>query len=242
MHNRSFGEIRVARLLPFRGAALVLVACTAIGASACRKAKTATDSGSDQPADIFGRPVAPKGEAKPSSSGGGSVLPVRPTLPTGWLEFKHPEGVYSLYVPAQPKRPKMSAPSLNLKKPLQPLEGRESIYEIAATPTQPFTCTMQLIVFHPDSRAGFSAYGQKPATLPAHWTLKADRAVTWGGLPAFELVVEKSFPGHTPERVYSVMRNCLAGDRVYEFLLERTDRMPDATERAAFFDSFKPGN
>ena len=87
-----------------------------------------------------------------------------------------------------------------------------------------------------------SAYGQKPTTLPAHWTLKSDAAVTWGGLPAIELMVEKSFPGHTPERAYSVMRNRLAADRVYQFLLERTDRMPDAAERGAFFESFKPGN
>src|SRR5262249_23503839 len=129
------GEISVMRILSFRRAALALVACTAIGMPACRKAKTSTDDRADQPADFLGLPGLAKGEDK-SQSGGGPVLPVRPTLPAGWLEFKPPEGVYSLYVPAQPKRPKMSAPSLDLKQPLQPQEGRESIYEIAATQIQ----------------------------------------------------------------------------------------------------------
>src|SRR5689334_13829682 len=106
MHNRAFGEVRVTRLPFFRGAALALVACTAFGASACRKSKTSTDSGSEQPADVFGLPISPKGEDKRPATVGGPVPPVRPALPVGWLEFKHPEGAYSLYVPAQPKRPK----------------------------------------------------------------------------------------------------------------------------------------
>lgn len=211
----------------------MLIACVLFGAAACRKVKRPSDAPPDQPGNAGVDP----------GRGGTSVLivPAKPALPAGWQEFKHPDGAYSLFVPAKPTRSREAAASLRLDQPLQPQESRESIYQTNATPKQPFTCTLQLLLFHPSIRSAFSQFEAKPRQLPAHWSVKSDNAVTWGGLPAAELVVEKSFPGHTPERAYSVMRWCLTADRMYHFLLERTDRMPDDQERSAFFDSFTPG-
>lgn len=229
------------RSRPGTAALVGLVFVVAIGGTACRKAKpTGGDNNPDQP-------IGPGGAALPGG-GGDETLPTggtsRPALPAAWREFKHPEGAYQIYVPAQPIRPKQSAPSLKLKQPLQPNEGRESIHEVHATAKQPFTCTLELQVFHPSMRVAYSAFepDAPAAAVPPNWTVSSRRTVTWGGLRATETVAEKSFPGHTPDRAYSVIRWALTPDRLYQFLLERTDRMPTDAERAAFFDSFIPGN
>lgn len=228
------------RSRPRTRALIGLVLVAAIGGTACRKAKPPAGDKPDQPIDP-GIVVLPGkgGDGTPPTGG-----PVRPALPDGWREFKHPEGAYQIYVPAQPIRPKQSAPSLKLKQPLQPNEGRESIHEVHAAAKQPFTCTLELQVFHPSVRVAYSAFepGAAPSPVPANWTVRSRRTVTWGGLTATELVVEKSFPGHQPDRAYMVGRSALTPDRLYQFLLERTDRMPTDAERAAFFDSFVPGS
>lgn len=198
--------------------------CVALGCAACRKAGTGPPDRADEPA------AAP----------GAAPAPARPARPAGWQEFEHPERVYHIFVPAQPSRARGSA-ALNLGRPLQPLEARESQYEVGATAQQPLICTMQLVAFHPGDRATFGAYATRPNPVPPNWAIVSDRTVAWGGLSAVELVVEKSFPGRTPSRAYSVTRSALGPDRAYLFVLERTDRLPGEGERAAFFDSFEPG-
>lgn len=218
-----------------RGVAFVLVLFALTGGAACRKGKP-SGGNPDQPDD-------------PNAPGDGSVklpplgVPSRPALPAGWQEFKHPEGAFSVYVPARPARPRQSAPSLKLKQPLQSMEARESTYEVLSAAKQPFFVSLQVTVFHPDGRSAFAMLepDYKVRQTPAGWTVTSDRVVTWGGLRATEMVVEVPVPGRPPERTYTVSRWAVTADRLYQFVLRREDRMPTDAERAAFFDSFTPG-
>ena len=78
----------------------------------------------------------PPGNA--DNTGGGTNPPTRPALPTGWREFKHPDGAFSIFVPGEPKQAPMSSPSLKLHQPLGPAEARESHYVILPTAKQPY--------------------------------------------------------------------------------------------------------
>jgi hypothetical protein len=77
--------------------------------------------------------------------------------------------------------------------------------------------------------------------MPPGWVVTTDRPVVWGGRQATEMIIEKSFQTQPPRRSYSVGRYILGPDRLYQFSIEREDRMPDAGDVATFFDSFVPG-
>jgi hypothetical protein len=211
-----------------RAVGLLVVAAALAGALACAK-------------------VVPAPAAKSSSPAGGGGVPAvarRPALPAGWQEFQHPEQVYAVYVPGPPVRPRDTHASLNLERLLVPLEARESIHKVGATATQPLVCALQFTLFHPSGRSAYDRYDARPRMLPAGWTLTADRPVVWGGRPATELAVEKTFPaapGQKPVKYFGVARYCLGPDYLYEFSIERQDRPPEPTELSAFFDSFVPG-
>jgi hypothetical protein len=173
-----------------------------------------------------------------------AAVPQRPALPAGWQEVKHPEGVFRIYVPGIPVRPKNTHESLKLGQALQQLEARESVHEASSTTKPPLLVHLEFNLFHPSGRAAFRAFevGSRERVMPAGWTIKSDRAVTWGDLPATEMIVEKTFPGLSPRRFYSIARWAVCPDRLYNFSLEQEDRMPSDADRAAFFDSFVPGN
>lgn len=203
-----------------------LILLGAVGTASCNKG--------NQPSPTDTKKATEKSARTPADA-----TAQRPKLPKGWQEFKHPEGAFSIYLPGPARRPRQSMPSLDLNRPLQPLESRDSIHEVMATATQPLICNLTVITFEASGRAAFDRFDAKPRIMPNGWELKADRTVTWGGRPATEMVIEKSFPNHP--RVYSVGRYILGPDRLYQFSIERGDRMPDAIERSAFFDSFVPG-
>ena len=126
-----------------RVAGLGLALLILLAASACKKASKGGKS-DDTPDTPFGAVPAKKIDA-----GGGTLPSTKPALPTGWREFKHPDGAYTISVPAPPIRDPMSPASLNLKQPLKALEARESTYGVNRTAKQPLQCKMEVTVFDP---------------------------------------------------------------------------------------------
>jgi len=235
-------EVNRPRLVPALSLALLSLALlTLLSFTACKKTVKP-----DKPDDT---PAPPGGPASGNANNtAGGIIPslTKPALPDGWREFKHPDGVYSIYVPAQPKHSPMSAPSLELKQPLGPNEARETVHIVLATATQPLTCDMRAQLFDPNLQSVLeqSYAANRPKDDLNHKWLEY-RDVTWAGRRAKETVCEKTFllgSNVPPKRIHQVARYMFTPGRLYTFSIERENQMPTATELAAFFDSFTLGN
>jgi len=219
---------------------LGLAVLVLLGVSACRKA--AKTSKPDDNSSTFGGLMP--GNAN-NNSGGGIISPARPPLPAGWREFQHPDGAYSIYVPAQPRHDPMSSPSLKLAQPLGPNEARETLHGTLPTAKQPYLIEMRVQVFDASLQSVLEqsyASNRPKDDLNHKWT--AYRDVTWAGRSAKESVCEKTFllgANIPPKRIYSVSRYLFTPGRLYAFLIERENQMPSNTDLSAFFDSFVVG-
>lgn len=207
-----------------------LAAAAALSLPACGGGKA--PSGPGQPGQPTDRP--------PPIPGG----PPRPALPAGWREFQHPEEGYKIYVPAQPQRDPRLPPSLRIKESVRPGDLRESIYRVQATEKQPFACLLHVTLFPAQDQTTYAqSYNVRPPDNASR-KVTAWGPVTWAGRGAMEGVIEQTVsvrPNEPPVRTYSVGRYLVVPGRLYQFSIERTDRVPSREEQAAFFDSFVPG-
>ena len=206
---------------------------------ACKKAVktgptdgTSNSSGGNSPGNANG-------------AGGGFIPQARPALPEGWREFKHPDGVYSIFVPAQPRHDPMSSPSLKLNQPLGPAEARESHYGILPSAKQPYLIEMRVMLFDPALQSTLEqSYAMNRPKDDINHKWKEFREVTWAGRRATESVLEKTFlqSGNAPPKhFHQVARYLFTPGRLYTFLIERENEPPTPTDLAAFFDSFVVG-
>lgn len=170
--------------------------------------------------------------------------PGRPTLPAGWVEFRHPDGVYRVYVPARPNRDPMSFVTLKLNVPLKPQEARESIHGTALADGNGVAVKMKVLLFHPNEQAIFDRMVHGKMESAYGITITDSHTLTWCGHPTVEADIEVPDPTSTsqpPRRGYETSRIMVAPGRMYTMGIVRMDRQPNAAERAAFFDSFVPG-
>lgn len=227
------------RWRPFSVAWLVLALLTLLSLSACKNASKSgkSDDTTDTP---FGAAPGSK-----NITGGGTIPQARPALPAGWREFKHPDGAYTIFVPAAPIRDPMSPGSLKLKQPLQPFEARVSTHGVNPTAKQPLMCKMEVTVF--DNAWQSTLEGSMLQNAPKdniNMKVTSYRDVNWSGCRAKEGVTEQTYakgPKDPPLRYFSVMRFGFAPGRLYMFSIGRENQLPTNAELSAFFDSFVPG-
>ena len=188
----------------------------------CAKKSRSTTAEPDSPLGIA---LGGAGSGEPKA-----VLPVRPALPAGWVEFKQPDGAFTVFLPASP-RPKGMGGGGSLNQPLP--AGRALMSDFAAQATGLY-CEVGVAVFSPELVDGVRTATERKPVSGAN----GKRAqVTWAGHPAFEDTSGAAGPGQL-----EVKRWMWIGNRMYYVNLygQAPDR-PTAEERATVFDSFVVG-
>ncbi|MDY3551502.1 hypothetical protein R5W24_000580 [Gemmata sp. JC717] len=218
----------VAVLLAAAGAAVLMVQSGKKGGSPAAVQKTE---------DGTGFPVPVLGGAVPL------VGPVRPPLPAGWGDFRHPRGEYSVYVPRQPRLlPRTREFPLNFRQEQYTTDhakwdGREPICGVEA-----ITCEPELMEMFRTGNVDMSAVSQ---VFP--WAKATSNRIQWNGRVAIEATHEEDLGGavgddlkkkinislkHTLYRRYIVV-----GDRLYMFGIATPGGQPTEAERRVFFES-----
>jgi hypothetical protein len=194
----------------------------------CKKKSSSSSPSSDPPITIPDFTPQKEESKTPQKQELKPIIAIRPTLPAGWVEFKHPEGAFTVYLPAQPRPLKVGA-GTSLKQPLP--TGRALLSEYK-TEVPGLFCQMGVMIYSPELVDGVrNAQEQKPIGL------NSTRAtVTWAGQPASEIVSED--PENHSVRVE---RRMWIGNRSYYCnLWGMALGRPTAAERTAIFDSFTP--
>jgi hypothetical protein len=218
---------------------LVLMACAGLVVvgvgSGCGK------RGSPETAPTAGADVEPG--SRPAIPVVGAPVP-RPSLPAGWVEYTHPEGVFTVHTPGRPRLKDRSRPGTLRNPPpgvspwtIHAVDGKELYVEMEVN-VVPFDQAAQL-------RADLKR--QSDETRRNNPGDKfVDRNVTWAGRPAEETehyydVRDPASKSGTARRL-RVGRDLWVGGTAYSFRIEGTEaNRPTAGERAAFFDSFVLG-
>ena len=204
----------------------LLVAAVLVAAllSACYKPPVrATSVGNSTPEPGFGAPPA--------------VPFVRPPLPPGWVEFKHPDCNLSVYTPGGFAVPdSLNSPQSLGERPPPGQMYRKSFSSIG----RPLWC--EVYTKHNGSTVSDDA---RRVPLLATFDFKENvtsREVQWAGLSAVEITASRPQAGNVLQANLMVSRRMWIGDYFYNLTLYGIEGHPTATEQAAFFDSFKLGN
>ena len=171
---------------------------------------------------------SPFGVAIGAGAGGPlPVAPVRPALPAGWIEFKHPQEAYAVFLPAR-ARPVNVTMGSDLSQPIPVGRARRSDH-LAVAPD--LDCSMGVMIYSPEL-----VNGLRNVAFPLASSEKRAQ-VTWAGHPAVEDTYED------PENhSLGVRRSMWVGDRIYYCKVSGMKAgRPTAAERAAVFDSFVVG-
>jgi hypothetical protein len=190
-------------------------------------------------------------------------LSKRPPLPEGWVEFRHPKGVYSVYLPG--KAHLIHSYSQNgPKKQQNSLYGgvftSEETYSNKPTPDQPTLCGISIRTGPPSTLQPIinaMSYQGSPEVFPG--TTCSITKINWSGKQAIEIVTEcdslgmlAAFPGSTQfmqalqqnggednvsKKYKSYIRQLLLNDKLIAFELLSGKGSPSDTERTAFFES-----
>jgi hypothetical protein len=205
---------------------LLLFLCLCVLACGCKKKSQPTSDDtpsakSDVPSSDPGKPVVP-------------VIPTRPTRPPGWVEFKHPDGAFTVYLPNSPRPIKVSAGS-NLKQPVP--VGRMLMSDYATDKAGILYCEVGVAIYSPELVDGVKAAREQRGPVIIG-PVRKRASVTWCGHPAFEDTAED------PERPgLVVQRSMWVSNRLYYCTVYGHEAgRPTAEERAAAFDSFTIGN
>ncbi len=179
-------------------------------------------------------------EARPDTP---AITAVSVALPAGWVKFRHPDGMFTVYAPGEPVRSRITAgmPLLQPTVPLKPGEIRTSIYEVHPKDEQTLLCSMSISLIAPDQMGFMQGMFAENSGGKSEGPLRrtATRNVTWGGMPTIEATNEMDLNKDTTQT--SVVRSVLDGNKMYHFMLARENGAPTDAEITAFFDSFVPG-
>jgi hypothetical protein len=211
-------------------------------------------------------PDRTSGSPSGSSTSGRTLLdpaplatPKRPPLPEGWVDFRHPSGAYSVYLPgkAQLVQKTNGKPPPNL--PIGNGAYGEEMYAAESTGPSSIQC-------------GISTIAGPPESLPAHVTASPNHnsnlfpgvkwtvtQFSWYGNQAIEYVTEADLGGMVaampggpkmqqaaqqagmntmPKKSVTYSRHVLVGNRVYVFSIHNwVQGEPSEADRRAFFDS-----
>ncbi len=190
-------------------------------------------------------------------------LSKRPPLPEGWVEFRHPKGVYTVYLPG--KAHLIHSYSQNgPKKQQNSLYGgiftSEETYSNKPTPDQPTLCGISIRTGPPSTLQPIinaMSYQGSPEVFPG--ITCSITKINWSGRQAIEIVTEfdtlgtlAAFPGSTQfmqalqqnggedtiaKKYKSYIRQLLLNDKLIAFELLSGNGSPSDTERTAFFES-----
>ncbi len=158
---------------------------------------------------------------------------VRPPLPPGWVDFKHPDCKASIHCP-DPMFPDQSNSIEPFGTPLASTDRRISKGFHTMGPS--FTCELLVSEHHPQLTAEerlliqkqWAVYGKHPVFVTN---------VIWGGHAGRQTSGAK---GDAPGTLV-VSRRVWVGNRFYMATISGTFGHPTAAEQAAFFDSFVLG-
>lgn len=190
----------------------------------------------------------------------------RPELPAGWVDFKHPKGLYSVYLPSTP----ILAHSSNNRPPQNfnfggGLALEESYAASSLNKESPVMCGIDIVPNPPGGLDGFAAGQANPGANLFPGVKWSNTRMTWAGKPAVEMVVEMdlsgamaAFPGMNKlpnakppggaanppiaAKSKSHIRYVIVNDKLYMFELSSLGGSPSETYRAAFYDSVVFGN
>ncbi|HUR54369.1 MAG TPA: hypothetical protein VMZ71_09570 [Gemmataceae bacterium] len=184
------------------------------------------------------------------------IGPIRPPLPDGWIDFRHPQGEYSVYVPRKPRampRQRDTAPEFN----------ESGYYTPPTTIERPeLICTMAAVTYPPQVMEGYRTGNLDMSVINRMFpgmTATSNR-ITWQGRVALEMSLEADvsgmmaglpgggafaqelrkggkLPNGIPLKQVSFMRYVVVGDRLYTFVLQNLYAVPTEAERRAFFES-----
>jgi hypothetical protein len=203
--------------LPVTRTLLFLCLCALL--CGCAKKSRSTTSEPDSPLGIV---LGGAGSGEPKA-----VLPVRPALPAGWVEFTHPQEAYAVFLPARPRAVNVTLGS-DLRQPIP--VGRALISDHLAVVSD-LDCSLGVMIYSPELVDGL-----RNVPFPLAATEKRVQ-VTWAGHPA----VEDTFENPESQAI-SVRRSMWVGNRIYYCKVAGMKAgRPTAAERAAVFDSFVPG-
>jgi hypothetical protein len=190
-----------------------------------RKATSEPDSPSGLPQVILGGD-----DSKPAPP----LVAARPPLPEGWVEFREPEGLFTVYLPNPAGRIKLGGKGLSLRQPVP--QGRMLIGDYGTNKADPeLYCEVGVAIYSPELVDGVKAAGEKREPVVGSRNKKRT-PITWCGHPAFEDSAK-----YTDKPNVVVQRHVWIGNRHYYCsLYGRVLGRPTAEERAAAFDSFTP--
>ncbi len=196
---------------------LISLCLFALICGCAKKSRPATDA-PDSPAGLLGEGGAAK-----------LAAPVRPALPAGWVEFKHPEGAYTVFLPAQIRPTKEN---MSLRQPVQAGQGLNSSYEGHVSG---LSFGVVVTIFPPES-ADIIRAGQE------HQFSNDPNVKRISATLAGRLADELTF-GNYPQNITAITRRVWVGNRSYavELVGDEPGR-PTVAERATIFDSFVVGN
>jgi hypothetical protein len=169
---------------------VTLLVLAGVGAGAVLLARLAKDRGNDTDAagntnvgGIPGRPGTP-------------APPPRPALPEGWVEFRHPEGYFEVYVPSRPHGRTSKTHWGSFDGP----EIRTSEYTTTPTRGRTLICAMQVMDMPPDAAAHHRQALQTGVTDPQAMEFIRGFGVepkittmTWGGHAGYEMELRADF-------------------------------------------------
>jgi hypothetical protein len=202
--------------------------CLLVLLGGCKKkrgASTEPDSPSGFPQVVLGGD-----DAKPPVP----LVAARPQLPEGWVEFREPEGLFTVYLPSRAQRIKLGGKGLSLRQPVP--QGRMLIGDYGTNKAdRELYCEVGVSIYSPELVDGVKAGEEK--RQPVIGSRNKKRApITWCGHPAFEDTAE-----YSDQPNVAVGRHVWIGNRHYYCVLYgRTPGRPTAEERTAAFDSFTP--
>ncbi|HEV3386376.1 MAG TPA: hypothetical protein VG097_16255 [Gemmata sp.] len=185
----------------------------------------------------------------------------RPALPAGWVDFHHPKGLYSIYLPSSPILTHSSSPRNRPPQNL-PFGGialDESYVAASLNKDRPLTCGINICPSPPGGLQGFQGGQANSGAANLFPGVKwSNTYMNWAGKPAVEMTVEldiadavSSFPGGNqfpkgmqpggssaiPAKSKSYIRYVVVNDKIYMFAINSLVGSPSEAERAAFYDS-----
>ena len=198
-----------------------------------------------------GTPALPGNAAVPVPVG-----PIRPPLPPGWVDFRHPKGEYSVYLPRKPS-PAPVKPDMREFKP-------EGYYTQPTTLERPeLICIIESLVYPPQVMEGYRTANLDLSVVERMFPgMKVtSNRITWLGRPTIDAAFESDLggmmaglpggatfakqvgpgglkmPNGIPTKNTVYYRTLVVNDRVYTFAIQNIYGPPTEAERRAFFDS-----
>lgn len=164
----------------------------------------------------------------------GSGTRVRPALPPGWVECRHPDGAWTIYAPGQ-LRPEAGTEHAVMTKPIPTGLAWRSKFSLTESNMY---CEVVVMAYSPELVEGVrNAHDRSKSFLPIPNPMR--EPVTWAGRSATQdSGTEETTGGNS--RLY-VQRWMFIGNRLYSATMHGVDGRPTPEEQSAFFDSLVPG-